>query len=127
MQAGRCLRPLQQWRAVRILAVNLPRFLGGVINEIVSRRPGLQIVGEATIDDMLPTIAKLRPDAVVLGIEAGQGGESLALLGAANPWLRVVVIDSDGHSAFVQEPGGVTREVAGISPEALLDMLSSKH
>lgn len=112
---------------MRILAVNLPRFLGSLISEIVSRRAGLEIVGEAADHDMLSAITRLHPDVVVLGHDNGDNDEARALLRASHPTLRVVFIDRDGHKASVQEPGGAMRKDAEVSPEALLEMLSSRH
>jgi chemotaxis response regulator CheB len=118
---------LRQWSLMRILAVNLPRFLGGVISDLVSLRPGLDIVGEAGADDMLPAVARLRPDTVIIGGEAEDGDEAATLLEGTYPNLRVVLIDGDGRTARLHEPGGATFKVAEISADALLQMLSSKH
>jgi hypothetical protein len=69
----------------------------------------------------------LRPGTVIFGSEAEGGDEAATLLKGAYPNLRAVLIDGDGRTARLHEPGGAKFKVAEISADALLQMLSSKH
>jgi DNA-binding NarL/FixJ family response regulator len=109
----------------RILTVNVSRLLRGVVGGIVSGHAGLEIVGDAGVDDLLSAIDALHPGVVVLGTgdDAAASAEALTLLRARHPGLRVVGIDRDGRSATVHRPGVVRCVVAEVSPAVLLQML----
>ena len=109
----------------RILTVNVSPLLRGVVGGIVSGHAGLEIVGDAGVDDMLPAIDRLHPGVVVLGTgdDAAATDAALSLLQSRHPGLRVVDIDRDGRSATLHRPGAVRRVVAEVSPAVLLQML----
>ena len=109
----------------RILTVNVSPLLRGVVGGIVSGHAGLEIVGDAGVDDMLSAIETLHPGVVVLGTDdaAAAAAAALALLRARHPGLRVVGIDRDGRSATVHRPGAVRCVVTEVSPAVLLQML----
>jgi hypothetical protein len=107
----------------RILTVNVPRLLGDVMRGIVSGHAGLEIVGDAQVDDMLTAISTLRPDVVVLGSDRGAGSAYISQLTASHPRLRLVSIDAEGRSATVHEPGLEAREFREVSPNMLLELL----
>ena len=109
---------------MRILKVNLSHLLSGVVSGIVAGHAGLEIVGDASADDMLTAIDTLRPSVVLLGTDdAGCANGPLALLRARHPLLRVVAIDSNGRAAAAHEPGAAPRVVAEVSPDMLLQLL----
>jgi chemotaxis response regulator CheB len=107
----------------RILTVNIPRLLNGVINGIVSGQPGLEIVGDTEAEHMLDAIASTQPNVVALGVAGQQGEPLLALLRVRHPLLRVVTIDLEGGRATAYEPRAAPRIVSEISPRTLLEML----
>jgi chemotaxis response regulator CheB len=107
----------------RILTVNLPGLLNGVINGIVSGHPDLEIVGDTEAEHMLDAIASTQPNVVALGVAGKQGEPLLALLRVRHPLLRVVTIDLESQRATAYEPRAAPRVVSEISPHALLEML----
>ena len=109
----------------RILTVNVSPLLRGVVGSIVAGHAGLEIVGDASVDEMLSAIDALHPSVVVLGTDdaAAAADAALALLRARRPALRVVGIERDGRSATAHRPGAVRCVVAEVSPAVLLQML----
>ena len=107
----------------RILLVELPRLLSGVVRGIVSQHSGLEIVGEAASNKLLDSVAAMTPDVIVLGTTAGERAPPLATLRALHPALRVVTLDRDGRCATALEPNAAPRTVTEVSPSTLLEML----
>lgn len=109
---------------IRILTVNLPRLLGGVMGAIVAGDPALEMVGDTDVERALEATATQQPDVVVLG---GTGAETerllLECLRTLHPQLRIMTIDRDGQGATIYEPGGAVRSVAEMSPSTLVQML----
>jgi hypothetical protein len=105
--------------------VNVSPLLRGVVGGIVAGHAGLEVVGDAGVDDMLSLIDALHPGVVVLGTDDAVAAPDavLALLRARHPGLRVVGIDCDGRSATAHRPGAVRCVVAEVSPAVLLQML----
>lgn len=109
----------------RILKVNLPGLLGGVVSGLVAGHAGLDIVGDASADDMLAAIDALHPNVVVLGTDdAGGAAALIVLLQSRHPLLRVVAIDDRGRAATAYEPGVTQRVLDEVSPQMLLQLLS---
>jgi hypothetical protein len=94
---------------------------------IVSRHEGLKVVGTTDCEHMVEVIPKLKTDVVLLGAEAGEEGEPLALLLQTHPRLRVVVIDSTGRHAVAHDAQGVMCEADEVSPDTLVEMLRGMH
>lgn len=110
--------------STRILTVNLPRLLGGVVGDIVAGHAGLEIVGDASADDMLAAIDALHPTVVVLDTDdVGRAAAPMVLLRARHPLLRVVAINGKGRVATAHEPGAAPRVVDEVSPQMLLQLL----
>jgi two-component system response regulator DesR len=110
---------------MRILTANVPPLLRGVLAGIVSGQTGIEILGDAGVDDMLAAIDALNPDVVVLGTDDDAAAlyAALARLRARHPGLRVIGIDRGGRSATAHLPGAARCVVAEISPAVLLHML----
>ncbi len=105
----------------RVLAVNLSHLLSGVMSELMSGHPGLELVGDVSADELLEAIALFDPDVVALGIEDGADVQ-IALVQRLHPRLSIVAIDAEG-SATAHQPGQPARRVNNISPANLFDML----
>ena len=112
--------------ATRVLAVNMPRFLGGVMRKMLSGRQDVAIVAEAGASDMLAATGMTNPDTVLLSVEESGADAPLAMLKLAFPRMRVVVIDTDGCRAALYEPGQQANVVAHVSQTTLMNMLCGR-
>ena len=107
----------------RILLVNLPRLLSGVVRGLVAQNDDLRIVGEVSASALDDALAATRADIVALGVEAEQEAMSTALVRRRHPLLRVLMLDVGGHHATMDEPDGRRRQVPELSPAVLLELL----
>lgn len=108
----------------RILMVDMPQLLSGLVDEVVAGEAGLAIVGHITLTGALSALPAWRPDLVVLGADdEPQAAKALALLRARHPQLRVVSLDASGRTATGHEPGEPPQRVTGVSPAMLLALL----
>jgi chemotaxis response regulator CheB len=107
----------------RVLTVNVPPLLQGVLSGIAVGNPELLMVGDADMEHMLDATASEQPNVVVLG---GQGAEVDALLARLRvryPELRVIALGREGEHAVVHEPDCSPRVIDAVSPVTLLHML----
>ena len=111
----------------RVLLVGLPGLLSGVIQGLVDRSAGLEVVAETQPGEMLDAVETMEPDVVVLGVQEtavpADKPEPLETLRAARPALRVIAVDRDGRSATAYEPNAPPRTAAEVSATTLLSMI----
>ena len=107
----------------RILLVELPRLLSGVLREITRQHAGLEIVGETASSTLLDAITAMTPNVVVIGTIARERAPPIESLRALHPALRVITLDQDGRGATVHQPKAAARTVTEVSPSTLLEML----
>ena len=109
--------------ATRILVVNLPLLLGGIVNGIVKGQRGIEIVDLVRGNDVLKAIESQSPDHILLGGEDEAVIQHVASIRTTYPEVSVVVLDATGRSATAYQSGRAPRRVTDISPAVLLEVL----
>ena len=113
----------QRLAHTRILTVNLPRLMSGVLTAIVAEHQEMEIVGEADACNVLEAVRARNSNVVVIGTDEGRSDPMFALLETQMPTLRIVTIDREGRRAIAYEPGAAPLEATEVSPGVLMEML----
>jgi len=107
----------------RVLTVNVPPLLQGVLTGIAVENPELLMVGDADTEHMLDATASKQPNVVVLGGRGAEVEALLARLRVLHPGLRVIALGREGERAVVHEPDCSPRVINAVSAANLLHML----
>ena len=107
----------------RILTVNLPRLLNGVLSAIVAGHEGMDVIEEADASDVVAAVQEHQANVVVICTNEGRGDPMFVLLKKELPELRIVTIDCEGRRATMYEAGAADREANEVSAKVLVDLL----
>jgi hypothetical protein len=116
-------------RRIRVLLVEVPGVLCGIITEIVGREPDLSVVGELRAhDDLMPAIDRTAADFVIWGLEpvsaeADPVPEACRAVLDAYPRLKVLAVEADGRSGSLYELRPWRRELGELAPGRIVDVL----
>lgn len=82
-------------RAIRILMANLPALLRDIAEEILLRRPGVELLGHVYCEDVNAAVRRFAADAVALELPRGAMPELCRSLLAEFPGVVVVGVSDD--------------------------------
>lgn len=109
---------------IRVVICGMPRLLGEIVNQIVTARPSIQIVGEPTKwQELVEVITRGKTDVVVVGCEEDELMTIGSRLLGEHPLLKILAITNDGRKAALYELWPRLRELPEPSPDILLDAI----
>jgi DNA-binding NarL/FixJ family response regulator len=110
----------------RVLVGGMNRLLRGLVTEILSESPDIEVVGELASEDELEAVAsRTAAEFVIVGL--GDGDLPKAYLKAleARPRLRVLSLVGDARRAYLWQLRPERVPLGEVSPERLLTVLRS--
>jgi chemotaxis response regulator CheB len=107
----------------RILTVDLPRLLSGVLSAILAEHQDIEVIREVNCFELAVVIQKCDANVVLIGTQVGQADGMVKLLSEKVLALRIVTIDQEGRKATMYESGIATCEVGEVSAEVLVHLL----
>jgi hypothetical protein len=110
-------------KPIRILLVEVPPLLTGILKDVVEHEPDLEYVDAVSLADALERVlpqAHTALDVLIVGAtEAENPGLAGSLL-MASPGTRVLMVANDGTRAVLYELYPVKTEVGDVSPKGLV-------
>jgi DNA-binding NarL/FixJ family response regulator len=108
-------------RDQRVLIVDLPRVMRGIIRDLLSAEQGIDLVGETSDDvDLAELVHATRADVIVMGLnDTGLPAAGERLL-AQHPRVRLLGVVADGRDAVLYELRPHRQSLGEVSPEALV-------
>jgi DNA-binding NarL/FixJ family response regulator len=113
----------QLLRRTRVVLVDMPQLLRGIVREVLAAEPELELVGEFPESTGLAIVAeRTDADIVVVGGRLGEGAPICALL-EAHPRVRVLAIRADGRRGSLFWLAPERKSLGELSPEMLVQAI----
>jgi chemotaxis response regulator CheB len=115
---------------IRVLLVQVPGVLCGILGDIVGREPDMEIVGELSgYDELMPALRRTEPHFVIWGLEpAGADGigavpDACRAVLDGYPRIKVLAVEGDGRSGSLYGLRPWRRELGELGPARIVEVL----
>lgn len=115
---------------IRVLLVQVPGVLCGILRDIVGQQPDMEIVGELDdYDSLMPAIDRTEAHFVIWGLEPAAVKNTDAVPDQCRavldsyPRLKVLAVEADGRSGSFYELRPWRRELGELAPARIVAVL----
>ena len=112
---------------IRILLAAMPRMLRDIVERVIRSQPDMLVVGVmgvvGTSDALNSEVQRLKPNVVVLGLEADTAWNACDSLLYENPHTRLLAVTDDGRGATLCELRPHRVRIGNVSPEGLVSAI----
>ena len=111
-------------RKIKVLLANQPRIMREVMREVIERQPDMEVVGE-TLDSLGVLLAakETEADVVVIALRDSEEPGLVSHLLAECPRVTVLVLPSQGDTAFIVQMCPWRKEIVDPSDANILSAL----
>jgi chemotaxis response regulator CheB len=115
-------------RRIRVLLVEVPGVLSGILRDVIGHEPDMEVVGELkSSGDLMPAIRRTEADFLIWGLqpvaEAGGVPEACSAVLDAHPRIKVLAVEADGRSGSLYELRPWRLGLGELAPARIVEIL----